>query len=383
MRILAVETSCDETAIAVLEIKNRRNPDFKLLSNIVSSQVKIHQKYGGVFPALAKREHQNNLIPVLKKALVEANLLKPRKREKQLKTKTLEKILQRENKLFPLVRDFLAKYQKPRIDFLAVTMGPGLEPCLWTGINLVKALAFKWNLRIIPVNHIEAHIYANLFQNQKTKFKLPILSLIVSGGHSQLILIRKMGSYQIVGETRDDAAGECFDKTARILGLPYPGGPQISIQAEKYKKEKYGIKLPKPMFFSKDYDLSFSGLKTAVLYDFKTRKVSTRNSPQYIQEMAAKIQSSIVDVLVKKTIKAAKDFRAQTIILGGGVAANKQLREKLKQKIEQELSDVNYLQPQISFCTDNAAMIALTAFYHLSQAKNWKKIKANANLRVE
>lgn len=383
MRILAVETSCDETAIAVLEIKNRRNPDFKLLSNVVSSQIKIHQKYGGVFPALAKREHQKNLIPVLKKALIEANLLKPRKEKKQLKTKTLEKILERENKLFPLVKDFLAKYQKPRIAFLAVTKGPGLEPCLWTGINFVKALASEWNLKIIPVNHIEAHIYANLFQNQKTKIKLPIVSLIVSGGHSQLILIKKMGSYQIIGETRDDAAGECFDKTARILGLPYPGGPQISIQAEKYKKEKYGIKLPKPMFFSKDYDLSFSGLKTAVLYDFKKRKVNTRNSPQYIQEMAAKIQSSIVDVLVKKTIKAAKDFRAQTIILGGGVAANKQLRERLKQKVEQELSNVNYLQPQISFCTDNAAMIALTAFYHLSQAKNWKKIKANANLRVE
>jgi N6-L-threonylcarbamoyladenine synthase len=240
MNILAIDTSCDDTCISILEVKNGR---FNLKSNIVSSQIKIHQKYGGVYPALAKREHQKNLMPVLKQALKKAKLLK------------------------------VSKNQKPDINAIAVTIGPGLDPCLWMGVNFAKALSYFWQVPIIPVNHIEGHILANFLTKTDNNFQksFPAICLIVSGGHTQLILMKGIGNYKIIGETRDDAAGECFDKTARILGLSYPGGPAIASEAERISTVqcKLQIKLPRPMINSKDYDFSFSGLKTAVLYDFK------------------------------------------------------------------------------------------------------------------
>lgn len=375
MKIIAIETSCDDTSVAILEITcpTTRQGDYKLeiLSNIVSSQVKLHAKYGGVYPSLAKREHQKNLPIVLKKALKTAG--------------------------------------NPKVNLVAVTVGPGLEPCLWVGINFAKKLAEKLKVSIVPINHIEAHALANFvgenFKFQVSNFKniFPAICLVVSGGHTQLILIKGLGKYtsgdiftsfkyKILGETRDDAAGECFDKTARILGLGYPGGPIIAAAAAKYKAKnnRYKINLPRPMINTKDYDFSFSGLKTAVLYQYQKSRQGRSSLPttKYKQAMAAEIQQSIVDVLIKKTIKAAKDHKAKSIILGGGVAANEKLREELRRKIEKEIPNTLYLIPDIKFCTDNAVMVGLTAFFNLrkneiKKIKDWKKITANGNLRID
>ncbi|MBL7156415.1 MAG: tRNA (adenosine(37)-N6)-threonylcarbamoyltransferase complex transferase subunit TsaD [Candidatus Pacebacteria bacterium] len=399
MKILGIETSCDETGIAIIKTLNNKRPDFEILSNIVASQVKLHQKYGGVYPALAKREHEKNLAPVLKKALKLARQLEVGPQAQTTRrgpTSTLEQIFKRHQTLLKETKKFFRKYQKPDIDIIAITVGPGLEPCLWTGINFAKALSFYWNLPIIAVNHIEAHILVN-FLNQKlktTNYKLktnlfPAIALVVSGGHTQLILMRDFGKYKVIGETRDDAAGECYDKTARILGLSYPGGPVIAEQAEKYRggatsfRGRSSVNLPKPMIYSENYDFSFSGLKTAVLYDFKKRSKKVQKSEKYIQQMSYEIQKAINDVLIKKTIKAGKDFRVKTIILGGGVSANKQLRKLLAKRIQKEMPNTKYLIPETKYSVDNAAMIAIAGFFNQSKkTKNWKKIGAQANLRI-
>jgi len=381
MIILAIETSCDDTCVAVLEIRNSKtelpsmeakvkkrtksSSPFKIRSNIVSSQVKLHAKYGGVYPFLAKKEHQKNLPIVLKRALKEAG--------------------------------------NPKINLIAVTVGPGLELCLWTGINFAKELAEKMKLPIVPINHIEAHILANFIgENSKlqiTNYKniFPAICLVVSGGHTQLILmnpvrnqkssngVKKFGQYKILGETRDDAAGECFDKAARILGLGFPGGPIISTLAKKHRQKYIGrtrVFLPRPMIYQKNYDFSFSGLKTAVLYDFKSRSKKTRRSKEYIQKMASEIQQAIIDVLIHKTIKAVKDFQAKSIILGGGVAANKELKGQFQSAINKQKLKVNLFVPEPSLCTDNALMTAVAGYFQWLKRKKWKKIEANANLRI-
>ncbi len=306
MKILAIETSCDDTGIAIIKISgNKKSPNFNVLSNIVSSQIEVHKQYGGVYPLMAKREHEKNLAPTLEVALKEAKVL---------------------------LKD---------IDLIAVTSGPGLEPCLWVGVNFAKNLAQKLNIPLVAVNHIEAHILVNLLENPKIKF--PAIALVVSGGHTQLILMKSIENYKILGETRDDAAGECFDKCAKILGLGYPGGPIISQLATKFGgcRTKFGgcrtsqeLKLPRPMIYTKDYDFSFSGLKTAVLYADRRVKNKTK---QYKQEMAAEVQQAIIDVLIKKTLKAVKNFKVKTIILGGGVTANKELRKQFKEKLENKI----------------------------------------------
>lgn len=375
---LAIETSCDDTCVSIIKKKGQ---NLKILANVVASQIKIHKKWGGIFPAMAKREHQQNLIPVLKKALKEARILKkilnpksqaPTKPQIQnTKFKNLEKILEREPAMAKKLINFLKKYEKPKIDALAVTVGPGLEPCLWVGINFARALSYYWNLPIIPVNHIEAHILANLFSENKIKF--PAICLIASGGHTQLVLIKKIGKYKTIGETRDDAAGECLDKTARILGLDYPGGPIIAKIATEAKGPRE-IKLPRPMIYDKNYDFSFSGLKTAVLYNFKKQNPKVQKSKKYIQEMCAEIQQSVLDVLIHKTLKAAEDYGTKTVILGGGVTANRELRKQLGEKI-------NIMAPGAEFCTDNAAMIGAASYYQ-PKIKNGKNIKANGNLKL-
>ena len=286
---------------------------------------------------LAKREHQKNLPRVFKKAV-----------------------------------------QGKAFDLIGVTAGPGLEPCLWQGINFAKEVSEKHKKPLIPVNHIEAHIIANFINNNLAVISFPAVCLVVSGGHTQLILMRKLGKYKFIGETRDDAAGECLDKVARILGLGYPGGPVIA----KYAAEDRGsvsVKLPRPMIGQKNYDFSFSGLKTAVLY--KVRKESKEiKKKKYIQAMCAEVQQAVVDVLIHKTIKAAKSFRVRSIILGGGVAANNELRRQFILNIKKKMPAVKFLVPAKVFCTDNASMIALTAFYH--RKKSFKKIKANGLLSI-
>jgi N6-L-threonylcarbamoyladenine synthase len=375
MIILAIETSCDDTCVAIFEVRSSK---FEVRSNIVSSQVKLHKKYGGVWPFLAKREHQKNLPIVFKRALKEAKLPKI---DTSARTSA-------ELSRMPSVSTLS---NSRRVDLVAVTIGPGLEPCLWVGVNFAKELAQNLNLPMIPINHIEAHIFASFISNLKSQISnikslFPTLCLVVSGGHTQLILMRDFFKYKILGETRDDAAGECFDKVARILGLGYPGGPAIEKLSKTYhlSPKTYKIELPRPMINQKNYDFSFSGLKTAVLYKVKGEKLRVKDK-RYIQEMSREVQQAIIDVLISKTLKAAKEYRVKNIILGGGVASNEELRKQFKKAIKRQLPNASYLVPDASLCTDNAAMVALAAYFHYlkRKIKSWKEIKANANLRID
>ncbi len=355
MKILAIETSCDDTAIGVVEFTGKK---VKVLSNIVSSQIEIHKELGGVHPSLAKREHDKNLPITLKKVLKE---VRPPQN---------------------LACSFQEVGPLKNLDAIAVTIGPGLDPCLWSGVEFAKKLAKESKLPIIPVNHIEAHILVN-YLNRISKF--PAIALVISGGHTQLILVNKIGKYKIIGETRDDAIGECFDKTARILGLGYPGGPAIAAAAAKnIEISKYrNISLPRPMLNTKDYDFSFSGLKTAVLYDYKKRDEKTRNSQEYIRSMAKEIQQTAVDILTKKTLSAINNYGAKSLILGGGVSANQELRNQFKRKLKERDYDIDLLIPERSLSTDNAVMIAIAGYYNRKKAtKKYGGIKALPNLRI-
>ena len=367
MLILGIETSCDDTGISIIKVSEKQKPIFEILSNVVSSQIKVHAKYGGVVPNLAAREHLKNIEPCLKTALKEANI------------------------------------RPEQIDLMAVTVGPGLIPSLLIGVNFAKTLAYVWKKPIIGINHIEAHILANWLINPET-VEFPALALVVSGGHTQLIFMKNIGNYKILGETRDDAAGECFDKVAKLLGLGYPGGPIISAQAAKFQisKSKFQIKsqipnfkLPRPMLTHKNYDFSFSGLKTAVLYLVKSqisnlpglaKRSGAGKSQKFIQELCHETQQAIIDVLIEKTLRAAKEYKAKTIILTGGVAANEELRNQLNVKCQ--LLRVNFLVPPKNLCTDNGAMVAMAGYFGArrhpaSRDKySWRKIKADANLRI-
>lgn len=387
MKILAIETSCDDTGVAVLEISNKK--EFKTLANVVASQIEVHKKYGGVFPTMAKREHQKNLIPAFKTALKESDLLKTldSKLDKKLeqKFKTLKTILEREDVLLENLEKFFQKYNKPDVDAIAITNGPGLEPCLWVGVNFAKAISYFWNIPLIPVNHIEGHILVNLLNKREiinNKKIFPAVCLVISGGHTQIILMKGVGKYQILGETRDDAAGECFDKAAKILGLSYPGGPLISKLAGQNKTITPAF-LPRPMINDKNYDFSFSGLKTAVLYHHRKQTPEIQKSEKYMIAMACEIQQAIIDVLVKKTIKAAKDYNVKTLILGGGVSANKELQHQLGKKVKNEIPNAQFLVPNSKLSTDNALMIAVAGYFNFKdKTKNWKRLKAEANLRI-
>src|SRR3989338_5896042 len=436
MKILGIETSCDETSVAVIEGKGKlENPSFEILSNIVLSQIKIHKKWGGVVPMVAKREHSKNLINILEKSLRKSSFLISKseflisKQIQNSKLRIINKILEREPELMERFLKFIPTIKPPKIDAIAVTIGPGLEPALWVGINFAKALAFVWNKPIVAVNHMEGHMTAVLLQNggisnsqfpiskQVKKSKLqtskqiqfPAIALLVSGGHTELVLIKKWGDYKIIGETRDDAAGECFDKTARMLELPYPGGPQIAKQAENFKKypltfrmggwtrremekEAFNIKLPRPMIDSKDYDFSFSGLKTATLYMLRDMKERHINIGDFTPMICNEIQQAIIDVLITKTMKAAKEFGIKSIILGGGVAANKELRAQMKKAVGMSRRDLDiggrqtiilYL-PSAKLTTDNAAMIGAAGYLRAVNGDFAKpeKLVAQGNLSL-
>ncbi|MFA7319541.1 MAG: tRNA (adenosine(37)-N6)-threonylcarbamoyltransferase complex transferase subunit TsaD [Parcubacteria group bacterium] len=392
MIILSIETSCDETAAAVLK---GEDAGFELLSNIVSSQVKLHAEWGGVVPNLAAREHLKNILPIIEKAMDAANVA------------------------------------REDIGLIAVTNGPGLIPALLIGVGAAKTLSYLWQKPLIGIHHIEGHIYANFvsdkngaisnfqfpiskqIQNSKLKIKnspvtFPVLCLVVSGGHTQLVLMKKHLDYEIVGQTLDDAAGEAFDKVARILGLGYPGGPAIAAAAANYKQnpnfksqiskeistDNYQVldaPLPRPMLNSKDLNFSFSGLKTAVLYLVKKNE-SLLKDENFIAEVAAEFQQAACDVLIAKTISAAKKYGAKTVMLAGGVSANRKLREQLGAAIEKELRDVRYMMPAMKYTGDNAAMIGAAAHFrwrNISEknkkiaSDNWKTIEADANLQLK
>ena len=389
MKILAIETSCDETAIAIIDKKGMR--EFCLLANVVSSQVKIHEKFGGVVPNLARREHEKNLVPVLLKALKEAKLLtKKREIKDQKQVENIEKILEREIELKYKFKKYLLPLLKPKIDAIAVTYGPGLAPALWAGVNFGKALAALWQLSLTPVNHMEGHIFSALIKpglkntsgylprgealrGSLLTTRYPAIALLVSGGHTELHLVKKLGSYKRLGETLDDAAGEAFDKVAKMLGLPYPGGPEISKLAEK--GNPHAIAFPRPMLQTDNFDFSFSGLKTSVLYYI-------RDHPKYsLADVAASFEEAAVEVLTSKTMRAAKKYKAQTILIGGGVAANKKLRKEFKRKISENLPETELLMPGTKNTGDNALMIALAAAY--SDKKNAPKpLGAEPGLRL-
>lgn len=368
MRILGIETSCDETSASVVK------DGIKILSNVVSSSAKIHSKVGGIIPEIAAREQLKFILPVINQALEESSL------------------------------------EPSEIEAMAVTYGPGLIGSLLVGIETAKALSYSWKKPLIPVNHLLGHIYANFLDNLK-EINFPNIALVVSGGHTDLLYIKDHKDYQWLGGTRDDAAGETFDKTARLLGLPYPGGPEISRLAEKGKPI---IKLPRPMINDKNYDFSFSGLKTAVLSYVKGegRLALNEASPRRLREaeerirvrqrrtqdarvgeqvnwaadrsdllvnLAASIQEAIVDVLVSKTIRATKEFNVKEILLSGGVAANKRLKEKMI-----ETFDGIVHVPPPNLCTDNGAMIASAAFFNSGETKKqatyWKNLQPQPNL---
>lgn len=348
MIILGIETSCDDTCVSVIEASGvLQQPRFKVLSNIISSQIKTHAPFGGVMPSLASREHAKNIAPVLKRTL------------RQSKTKL------------------------DNINLIAATTHPGLLPALIIGVESAKTLAWAKNKPIIGVNHLHGHIIANLLPNpkQKTehkKIKFPAIGLIVSGGHTELVLIKSLNNIKIIGQTRDDAAGECFDKVGRLLGLPYPGGPRVARLAEKGDPDKFN--LPRPMINSENLDFSFSGLKTAVLYLIQDLKNQKLQLP--IADICASFQKAAVETLVFKTVAAAKKYNAKIVLLGGGVSANKSLRKAINDNIK-NLNNVDFLMPPMPYTLDNAAMIAAAGYTKwlgltLSQKKkaDWKNIRA-------
>lgn len=387
MVILGIETSCDETALALIEAEGDfSNHKIKIVAETLHSQIDLHKQYGGVYPMMAKREHGRNLIPLLKQLLTESNfgIFNYQFSISKEKTDEIKKILEREPELLQQFLNFIPTIKKPPIDAIAVTHGPGLEPALWVGINFAKALATVWEIPVIPTNHMEGHIFSVLADRKEfsiSNFQFPIISLLVSGGHTELVLVEDWLKYKILGQTKDDAAGEAFDKVARILGLPYPGGPEISKLAAKAGNLQIaanGLKLPRPMINSNDYDFSFSGLKTAVLY--ATRKIGELDEKTKIA-FAKEFEDAVCEVLIKKTKKAVEEFGAKTVIFAGGVSANKTLRESLAK--EMGTLGVKTLIPCSKFSTDNAVMIAVAGYFRQKLPTSAAdEIKARGNLKI-
>ncbi len=372
MHILAVETSCDDTAAAVVE----QTPEGVFVrSSVVSSQIALHATYGGVVPNLAAREHARNIVPVVEAAL-------------------------RSAKLTP-----------SDIDLIAVTQGPGLIPALLVGTTAAKTLSFLWRKPLLGVHHIEGHIYANFIrqtpqsniENHTSVF--PLLALVVSGGHTQLMLMRDHFQYEILGETQDDAVGECFDKVARLLGLPYPGGPIVARRADdwrnlipdpekdtsessKIQDQESKIQFPRPMLQSDDLHFSFSGLKTSVLYFLKKHEADMQNE-DFVSEVCHEFQEAAVDVLVGKTKRALREYAPRTFVIAGGVSANIRLRNQLQKLIEEDFPDTAFLTPEFRYSLDNAAMIGAAATFRFTAlspteqsalTESWRTLDPHANL---
>lgn len=335
MKILAIETSCDETAAAIVE------DGVKIITNVVASSHLTHRKYGGIVPEVAARKQVEYMPIILKEAL--------------------------------------EGHTKDDIDAIAVTHGPGLIGPLLVGVETAKTLAFAWNKPIIPVNHVLAHIYANFIKHSSIAF--PAIALVVSGGHTELYLMNDIKTLKWLGGTLDDAAGEAFDKTARLLGFENRGGIAIQESASKFKvgSSKFAVKLPRPLLRDETFNFSFSGLKTAVMREWnKFDHEQQTTNQELISVFAHEIQEAITDVLVSKTIKAAEKYKAKSILLSGGVSANKKLREKFSVHSKQ----FTVVAPPTELCTDNAAAIAAYAHFR-GEKTDWKNIEAKPDLSVE
>lgn len=369
MKILSIETSCDDTGITIMEVKGGvTNAEFKVLAHTSNSQIPTHVPYGGVYPMLAKREHAKNLPILLEEALLKSKL----------------------------------KDKKKPADLVMVTYGPGLEMCLWEGITFAKDLGKKWGVPVFPVNHMEGHVLS-VFGKSKGKFKIPkakgpILSLLVSGGHTQLVVSKKWLEYEIIGETVDDAVGEAYDKVARTLGLPYPGGPQISRLAEEYREklkqssegvrsatardfrassadespypEKIGFNfsLPRPMMHSKNFNFSYSGLKTAVLYLVRDLGGLEKIDEKTKRKIALEFENAAIEPLLYKTAKAIEKYKIKSVFIGGGVACNIHLQREMKKLLGKKVK--LYLPPK-DLTGDNSLMIGIAGY--LQYVKNKKK----------
>jgi N6-L-threonylcarbamoyladenine synthase len=385
MKILAIETSCDETALAVLSVTGSKNPTFKLEASCIASQIELHAQYGGVFPMMAKREHSKNIIPLFLQTLKKAKLFELKKRpELEASRQKLEAILEREPELLEIFLKEIPKLKKPKIDTITVTVGPGLAPALWVGINFAKALSFVWDIPLVPVNHMEGHILSIFPEKNKKEFKtsnlvFPSLSLLVSGGHTELVLVKGIGKYKILGQTRDDAAGEAFDKIARMLELPYPGGPHISRLAKEAREKNLSldVALPRPMIHSKDFDFSFSGLKTSVLY--LIQKIGALDEKTKMK-IARDTEDAIVEVLVKKTLSAVQKHKVKNIIVGGGVSANSHLKKILELEGKKLKIAVSFPTKELS--TDNAIMIGIAGYFGKSAPLSSKKFVAQGNMSL-
>lgn len=377
MKLLSIETSCDETAVAVLEASGDMNKlAFTVLGNALYSQAQKHAVYGGVFPSLAKREHAVNLVPLLDLALKDAHLgsLEERRltREDQA---FLAGLLVREPELLQAIVRYAETHGKPVVDAIAVTTGPGLEPALWVGINFARALSYLWNLPIIPVNHLEGHVIASAVTSSDAgresytvqELAFPILGLILSGGHTEFVYAHAWGEYEVLGATRDDSIGEAFDKVARLVGIPYPGGAGLSALAEKGRQapslittphHRETAPLPRPMIASDDLDFSFSGLKTAVLY--RVRDAGTLSDKDQ-EQLAAAFEEAVVDVLLAKTERALSQHTAHTFLIGGGVSANTYIRKRMQALFDRR-GDVTLRLPARGLSTDNAIMIGMAGY---------------------
>ena len=305
--VMGIESSCDETAVSI--VKNGR----EIISNVVSSQIESHKRFGGVVPEIASRHHVEQITIVLEEAIKAAGVT---------------------------YRD---------LDAIAVTEGPGLVGALLIGVNAAKAVAFAHGIPLVSVHHIAGHIYANRLVDE---MEFPLLALVVSGGHTELVYMKEHGHFEVIGETRDDAAGEAYDKVARVLGQPYPGGPQIDRLAHEGEAI---INLPRAWLEEGSYDFSFSGLKSAVINT--VHNAEQRGETIKPEDLAASFQESVIDVLVTKAVKATKEYKVNQVLLAGGVAANKGLRAALTAAFE-EIQDVKLMIPPLKLCTDNAAMIA-------------------------
>lgn len=373
MIILGIETSCDDTSVALLDCSQQGHV---VLSEKTASQIDVHKKYGGVVPEIAGRMHAEKIIPLIEEVLK----------------------------------------NQPDPEVLAVTAGPGLITGLLVGVEAARTLSYTWNIPLVAVNHIDGHIHS-VELSPHTQITFPALCLVVSGGHTELILMRDHGDYQIIGRTKDDAAGECFDKVAKLLGFDYPGGPQISKHAEGGNTQ--AIQFPRPMLNQVGYDFSFAGLKTSALYWLRdhtlggviarseerttwqspmtqnqvsignkgipTLPTVARDDAVKLQDFCASFEQAIIDVLITKTLRATEEYRPKTIILAGGVSANKKLRTTLEEMVKNNFSETSVLLSAPGYSMDNGAMIAIAGYYKTlkKQFTSWKDTQVNPNWKID
>lgn len=397
MKLLSIETSCDETAIAIFDFEKKQKGEikFSLLSNHVLSQINIHREFGGVFPSLAKREHAKNIVKIFTECLKEANLYKEKKvKIKESKKDKIKNLLERESEMFEELLELASKIEKPNLKAISVTSGPGLAPALWVGINFAKALAILWNIKVYPVNHMEGHIVSGLVSPvSEKKFVIknvstPALALLISGGHTEINLFQKIGEYKKLGQTVDDAVGEAFDKVARSLDLPYPGGPEISKIAALARENRLEIikefKLPRPMLHSNDLNFSFSGLKTAVIHTIQKLKEAGKSEEEIKNIISLDFENAATEILLKKVGDAVEENNAKSLVIGGGVIANTFIRKNFLEFSEKE--NLALYLPEKFLTGDNAFMIGVVAIIQILNKKKKtkiKNIKADSNWSVE